>query len=269
MTPERFEKLVNTLDRRQPDLTLLTEQIHKPRNIAALVRTSDAVGIHELHMVWPWDKHRPYSGTAMGSDRWVDIVRHESMSDGISTLRSRGYKIYAAHLSSSSIDYREVDFTRPCALLMGNEKRGVSEDTLAQVDEHSTIPMEGMVESFNVSVAAAIILSEAHRQRQEAGLYKKRRLEASVYRDTFFRWAHPKVAQYCHDKALDYPEVSQEDGEIIDPSGWYASVRLQREPASQDQEKGSASDNTHSGNLKVDGSQLDKSESQTSSKKLV
>ena len=113
MTPQRFQKLVRTLDKRQPDLTLLTEQIHKPRNIAALVRTSDAVGIHELNMVWPWGKHTPYSGTAMGRDRWVDIVRHQTMASGIETLKSRGYKIYAAHLSSDSVDYRNVDFTQP------------------------------------------------------------------------------------------------------------------------------------------------------------
>jgi len=226
MTPARYQKLVNTLNKRQPDLTLLTEQIHKPRNIAALVRTSDAVGIHELHMVWPWGEHTPYSGTAMGSDRWVDIVRHETMASGIGTLKSRGYKIYAAHLSPDSIDYRDVDFTQPCALLLGNEKKGVSDESLASVDAHITIPMEGMVESFNVSVAAAIILSEAHRQRQAAGLYDQVRLDSSVYRDTFFRWAHPKVAQFCHDNGLDYPAV-RDDGEIMDPSAWYAAVRHQ------------------------------------------
>ena len=225
MTPERFQKLTSTLDRRQPDLTLLTEQIHKPRNIAALVRTSDAVGIHELHMVWPWDKHRDYSGTAMGSDRWVNIVRHDNLSSGIDVLKGRGYKVYAAHLSESSVDYRDVDFTCPCAILMGNEKKGVSEDALCSVDQEITIPMEGMVESFNVSVAAAIILAEAHRQRQLAGLYDTKRLDPIIYRDTFFRWAHPKIAQYCDERGLPYPPVSSEDGEILDASAWYANVR--------------------------------------------
>lgn len=227
MTPERYKKLKRTLDRRQPDLTLITEQIHKPRNIAALVRTSDAVGIQTLHMVWPWDDHRPYSGTAMGSDRWVDVVRHDSMASGIQALQSNGMRVYAAHLSDQSQDYREIDYTQPCAVLMGNEKKGVGKEALALVDGEITIPMEGMVESFNVSVAAAIILSEAHRQRQVAGMYDQQRLDQKVYEQTFFRWAHPEIAKYCHQHNLPYPPVREEDGEIEDPSGWYQQVRTE------------------------------------------
>lgn len=225
MTPERYQKLKKTLDLRQPDLTVLTEQLHKPRNIAALVRTCDAVGIHELNMVWPWDKHRHYSGTAMGSDRWVDIVRHESMPKAIDRLHQKSYKVYAAHLSDQAVDYRTVDYTIPCAVLLGNEKHGVSQETAERVDEHIVIPMLGMVESYNVSVAAAIILSEAQFQRTNAGLYEHSRLDPQVYQDTFFRWAHPQVAKFCHQKNLKYPPISDIDGEIINPSEWYASVR--------------------------------------------
>ena len=225
MTPERYQKLKQTLDRRQPDLTVLAEQIHKPRNIAALVRTGDAVGMHELHMVWPWDKHRPYSGTAMGSDRWVNIRRHESLRDGIADLQNKSYKVYAAHLSEQAVDFREVDYTLPCAILVGNEKQGVSEEAAQLVDQHIVIPMMGMVESFNVSVAAAIILNEAQRQRQSAGMYDAPRLGEYEYQQTFFRWAHPHIAKYCHEHDLDYPPVSSDDGEIINPSQWYAQVR--------------------------------------------
>jgi len=225
MTPERYQKLKRTLDLRQPDLTLLTEQLHKPRNIAALLRTSDAVGIHELNMVWPWDKHRNYSGTAMGSDRWVDIVRHFSMSEAIDKLHAGKYRIYAAHLSEQACDYRDVDYTVPCAILLGNEKNGVSALSAEKVDQHIIIPMMGMVESYNVSVAAAIILAEAQRQRMQAGLYAQARLDQNTYQQTFFRWAHPKIAKYCHQHNLPYPPVSEEDGEIINPSAWYASVR--------------------------------------------
>jgi tRNA (guanosine-2'-O-)-methyltransferase len=225
MTPERFSKLRQTLDRRQPDLTILAEQIHKPRNIAALVRTGDAVGMHELHMVWPWDKHRPYSGTSMGSDRWVNIQRHESLEEGITHLQGKSYKVYAAHLSDDAVDYRDVDYTIPCAILVGNEKQGVSDAAAKLADEHVVIPMMGMVESFNVSVAAAIILSEAQSQRQKAEMYSAQRLTDDEYWSTFFRWAHPKIAKYCHEKSLDYPPISPDDGEIINPSEWYAQVR--------------------------------------------
>jgi tRNA (guanosine-2'-O-)-methyltransferase len=215
MTPERYQKLRRTLDLRQPDLTLLTDQIHKPRNIAALVRTSDAVGIHELNMVWNKDQHRPYSGTAMGSDRWVNIVRHESMNGAIDTLHSKGYQVYAAHLSTEAVDYRSVDYTKPCAILMGNEKKGVSELAASKVDRHIVIPMMGMVESFNVSVAAAIILAEAQRQRQIAGSYSRVCLKKDDYQSTLFRWAHPEVAKYCNNKNIPYPAVRESDGEIL------------------------------------------------------
>jgi len=225
MTPERYQKLRQTLDRRQPDLTVLAEQIHKPRNIAALVRTGDAVGVHSLHMVWPWDAHRPYSGTAMGSDRWVNIVRHESMRDGITTLQDSGHKVYAAHLSDSAVDFRQVDYTVPCAILVGNEKKGVSDEAAALVDEHIIIPMMGMVESYNVSVAAAIILSEAQRQRDVKGMYDAPRLSNEEYWQTFFRWAHPTIAEYCHQNDLDYPSIDVKDGEVVNPSEWYAQVR--------------------------------------------
>jgi len=82
-----------------------------------------------------------------------------------------------------------------------------------------------MVESYNVSVVAAIILAEAQRQRQLAGCYDQVRLDNCVYQDTFFRWAHPQVAKYCHQNKLPYPPVREEDGEIIEASKWYASVR--------------------------------------------
>ena len=225
MTPERFKKLHKTLALRQPDLTLLTEQIHKPRNIAALVRTSDAVGIHQLNMVWQEAMHRPYSGTAMGSDRWVNVIRHASMTDAIDALHQEKYQVYAAHFSNEAVDYRSVDYTQPCAILMGNEKKGVSKAAAQKVDKHITIPMMGMVESFNVSVAAAIILAEAQRQREQAGCYDQVRLSEEEYASTFFRWAHPEIAKYCHEKQLPYPNVRESDGEIIDPAAWYKAIR--------------------------------------------
>jgi len=118
-----------------------------------------------------------------------------------------------------------VDYTQPCAILLGNEKRGVSQLAAGQSDAHIMIPMMGMVESFNVSVAAAIILAEAQKQRSVAGCYDRVRLDSDTYSATFFRWAHPKIARYCDAKGLDYPAVRESDGEVVDPSGWYARIR--------------------------------------------
>lgn len=164
----------------------------------------------------------------MGSDRWVNIQRHESLRDGIAHLQNKSHKVYAAHLSEQAVDFREVDYTVPCAILVGNEKQGVSEEAAQLVDEHIIIPMMGMVESFNVSVAAAIILNEAQRQRQLAGMYDRSRLDVKEYEQTFFRWAHPNIAKYCLEHDLDYPPVSPDDGEIINPSQWYAQVRADK-----------------------------------------
>ena len=86
MTPEREQRLLAILRRRQPDLTLITDKVHKPRNIAALVRNCDAVGIPRMHVVKPDHEYRRYRGTSRGSDRWVDSVLHESLDDAIGAL---------------------------------------------------------------------------------------------------------------------------------------------------------------------------------------
>jgi len=224
MTPERHARIRFTLQRRQPDLRIITDQVHKPQNVAALVRTCDAVGVANVHMVWPHDYYKPYSGTARGSDRWVEVHRHESMADAIEQVRGLGHVIYAAHLSGRARHFREIDYTRPCALIMGNEKDGVGEEAAALADDHLVIPMMGMVESFNVSVAAAIILSEAQRQRESAGLYARRRLSDEQYARFLVRWGHPQIARFCEERGLAYPPVDLESGELIDPVGWRKSI---------------------------------------------
>ncbi len=224
MTPERHARIRFTLERRQPDLRIITDQVHKPQNVAALVRTCDAVGVANVHMVWPHDYYKPYSGTARGSDRWVDVHRHETMAEAIERVRGLGHAVYAAHLSDRARHFREIDYTRPCALIMGNEKDGVGEEAAAMADDHLVIPMMGMVESFNVSVAAAIILSEAQRQRELAGLYRRRRLSDEQYALFLVRWGHPQVARFCDERGLAYPPVDLDTGELVDPVAWRKSI---------------------------------------------
>lgn len=224
MTPERHARIRYTLERRQPDLRIITDQVHKPQNIAALVRTCDAVGVAHVHMVWPHSLYKSYSGTASGSDRWVDVHRHPTMTEAIESVRAQGQRVYAAHLSSRARHFREVDYCRPCALIMGNEKDGVGDEAAELADEHIIIPMMGMVESFNVSVAAAIILTEAQRQREAAGFYARRRLSDEDYARFLIRWGHPQIARFCRERELDYPPVDIETGELIDPVGWRKSI---------------------------------------------
>ncbi|BFM07007.1 tRNA (guanosine(18)-2'-O)-methyltransferase TrmH [Halioxenophilus aromaticivorans] len=225
MTPERYQRLLQTLRLRQPDLTVITDEVHKGRNLSAIVRTCDAVGIDTVHTVVPQGGYRGFRGTASGSHKWVEVETYADIHQPVEQLRQRGFQIVATAISPKCKNYLDIDYTKSTALMLGSEKRGVSEQGLSVADEHISVPMIGMVESLNVSVAAAIILQEAFRQRQEAGLYGTNRLSAEIQTLRFFRWAHPKVAEYCDQKGLPYPAIRESDGEIIDPSSWYKSVK--------------------------------------------
>jgi tRNA (guanosine-2'-O-)-methyltransferase len=224
MTPERFARLRAVLDRRQPDLTVITDYVHKGRNLSAIVRTADAVGISDVHCVIGDKEYRSFGGTALGSHRWVKVHRYHEIDEPLKQLRAHGFQIVAAHLSAQAVDFREIDYRLPIALLMGAEKEGLSDTATVLADQHITIPMVGMVESFNVSVAAGIILTEAQRQRQLAGYYDHRRIDQQSYQRLFFEWAHPTVWDFCHSNDLAYPPL-RADGEIENPSEWYAQMR--------------------------------------------
>ncbi|MDX1459000.1 MAG: tRNA (guanosine(18)-2'-O)-methyltransferase TrmH, partial [Marinobacter sp.] len=184
MTPERLARIKQILDSRQPDLTVLTDQVHKPRNLSAIIRSCDAFGLADMHAVWPKEGYRAFRKTAGGSFNWVTTHTHPTMADAVTTLRDRGHKLYAAQLSDRAVDYREVDYTVPCAVIMGNEVDGVSADAAELADEHIVIPMMGMVESLNVSAACAIILSEAQRQRKAVLQRLAQKCEFTVLTET-------------------------------------------------------------------------------------
>ncbi len=217
MSRSRFEKFKQVLRQRQTDMTVLTDQVHKAQNISAILRSADAVGIPEIHMVKPERGHLVYHNTAGGSGRFTGRVIHSSIQEGINFLRDKGFALYAAHWSERAVPYREADYTRPFALVMGAEKTGLSDYASEQADVHLSIPMIGMVESYNVSVAAGIILQEAMHQRLQAGLYERLAPEDDVYKATLFRWAQPDMARYCDKHGLAYPELD-EDGDLIPPT---------------------------------------------------
>lgn len=234
MTPERHRKLRAVLDRRQPDLWLITDNVHKGRNLSALLRNADAAGVATVHCVLDDKDYRAFRGTAMGSQQWVEVRRHPSVSEAIGAVQGQGAQVLAAHLSDAAVDYRQIDYTRPTAILLGAEKRGVSSEALARVDGHITIPMMGMVQSYNVSVASGILLAEAQHQRQQAGLYDRRRLDARAYAQRFFEWAHPQLTQFCRQRGLAYPPLG-EDGELLDAPAWNAAVRAGQAPLAEEQ----------------------------------
>lgn len=224
MTPQRYRRICEILDRRQPDLTVIMDGVHKPHNIAAIIRTCDAVGILDVYSVLPTTRARSAAGTAMGSQRWVQAHRYDDGVTAIRALQQQGVQVLAAHLSDQAVPYREIDYTRPTALLLGTEKFGVNQDSAAAVDQHVVIPMMGMVESFNVSVAAAIILAEACEQRRKAGMYDQPRVDAARYKSLVFQWGHEKIAALCDAQGVPYPELD-EDGQVIDGASLMAQLR--------------------------------------------
>lgn len=224
MTPERLERLRRVLDCRQPDLTVVTDFVHKQRNLSAIVRVCDAAGITRVHPVLGDEEYKAFRGTAMGSHNWVEVCRHSSVEDALAPLAQAGYQLVGADPAPAAIDYRDVDYTRPTAIVLGAERRGLGPGARARLDTPVAIPMVGMVGSLNVSVAAGVILAEAQRQRQAAGLYDTRRLDDTTWQRLFFEWAHPQVAAFCRERQLRYPALDAE-GEIEQPANWYARVR--------------------------------------------
>ncbi len=216
MSAERFAKIRTVLSRRQPDLTVLLENVHKPHNFAAVLRTADAVGLFEAHAVVPDRTLRTSLVSASGSDKWVNVHLHGSIEAALESLPDPRPEILAAHPGPEAIDYRDVDLTRPSLVLFGQEKDGLSPAALESSDRRIQIPMAGFVASLNVSVAAALILFEAKRQREDAGLFDRSRLDPEILDRTLFEWAYPKLAELCRRRGVPYPRLA-EDGQILDP----------------------------------------------------
>ncbi|RMG54198.1 MAG: tRNA (guanosine(18)-2'-O)-methyltransferase TrmH [Gammaproteobacteria bacterium] len=216
MSPERLARMKAVLARRQPDLTVVMDNVHKPHNLAAIVRTADAVGIPLVHGVSPHAEFRLRQKSASGSGKWVGVETHEDIAGCFERLRGQGMRIYCAHLSETAVDFRQIDFTRPTAVVVGAELEGVGEEAAALADGHVIIPMLGMVESLNVSVATAILLYEAQRQREAAGLYEQPRLDPETMERILFEWSYPDIADYCRRKGLPYPALD-ENGMIAEP----------------------------------------------------
>ncbi len=212
MNPERFQKLARALCRRQPDLTVLMECVHKSHNLSAILRNCDAVGVLEAHAIPPEDGLKIHFHTSAGTAKWVRLVRHRTIQAAVQELKGRGFRVLAAHPGSDSVDFREVDFTAPTALMMGAELMGLSDEALALADLRISIPMMGMAQSFNVSVATALLLFEAFRQREAAHMYDESRMDPEELRRTLFEWAYPRIARHCRDRGMRYPSLGKDGG---------------------------------------------------------
>ena len=128
-------------------------------------------------------------------------------------MKESGFRVVAAHPGADAVDFRKVDFTVPTALMMGAELLGLSERALELADLRVSIPMVGMAQSFNVSVAAALLLFEAFRQREAAGMYEASRLDPKEFDRILFEWAYPRIARSFQAKGSPYPTIAP-DGDI-------------------------------------------------------
>jgi tRNA (guanosine-2'-O-)-methyltransferase len=213
MTPKRFAKLRRALLRRQPDLTVLADNVNKAHNVSAILRTADAVGILRIHAVSASGLMRRYHMISGGVKDWVGVTVHDSSEAALAALRADGWRLVAAHSGPTARDYRAIDYTRKVAVILGAELVGPSRASLEQADVHAAIPMHGLGASLNVSVAAAVILFEAQRQRLAAGFYDEPRLDAAELQRTLFEWCYPRIARRCRELGRPYPALAA-DGSI-------------------------------------------------------
>ncbi|HVU57629.1 MAG TPA: RNA methyltransferase [Puia sp.] len=191
MTPEREERIIQVLDKRQDSITVVLENVFDPHNISAVMRTCDAVGVQEIYVLnTRIPRHKKWGAKSSSSAaNWLTIHQFTDAAACFAQLRSRYDKIYTTHLDSEAIGLYELDLTRRVALVFGNEHSGVSEEIRALSDGNFIIPQVGIIKSLNISVACAVSLYEAFRQKSDAGHYTRRSLPEMQYKQLAKEWS--------------------------------------------------------------------------------
>ena len=192
MTPERQEKLKGVLNKRQNDITIVLENVFDPHNISAVMRTCDAVGVQEVYVLnTKIPRHKKWGPKSSSSAaKWLTVYQFENAEECFSELRKKYSKILTTHLSSDALNLYEIDLTQPVALVFGNEHSGVSEEIRNLADGNFIIPQAGIIRSLNISVACAVTLYEAYRQKTLAGHYDKAKLNGDVLKELMDKWGY-------------------------------------------------------------------------------
>ena len=190
MTPERSNKLISVLKKRQPDLTVVLENVFDPHNISAVMRTCDAVGVQEVYILnTKIPRHKKWGARSSSSAaKWLTVHQFEDAAACFNALRNSYKKILTTHLSVDAKPLYALDLTQPTALVFGNEHSGVSEEMLAYADGNFIIPQAGIIQSLNISVACAVTLYEAFRQKQNAGHYERDNLDHPMKKGLLENW---------------------------------------------------------------------------------
>lgn len=189
-TTQRINKLKSVLQKRQTSLTVVLENIADPHNVSACLRSCDAVGILEVCLVYYGGQSFPALGEASSASakKWIELKRFNSVEECYKTLRNENKKIYSTHLSRESTSIYDLDLTQNIALVFGNEHAGVSDEAVEKADGNFLIPQIGIIQSLNISVACAVSIFEAMRQRQVKGMLGKSELSAEMINTKLKEW---------------------------------------------------------------------------------
>jgi tRNA (guanosine-2'-O-)-methyltransferase len=190
MTPERKQKLLQVLQKRQANLTIVLENVFDPHNVSAVMRTCDSVGIQDIYILN--NKIPPHKKWGFRSSssayKWLTVHQFTDAVECMQALRKNYDTILTTHLAHDSISVYDVDFTGSVALVFGNEHNGVSDEIRAMADGNFIIPQVGIIRSLNISVACAVSIYEAYRQKTVAGHYNQPSLPGEVIDHLFDQW---------------------------------------------------------------------------------
>lgn len=191
MTPERTEKLQRVLRHRQPDLTIVLENVFDPHNISAVMRTCDSVGIQDVYVLnTKIPRHKKWGEKSSSSAaKWLSVHQYDDTQACFDALRAQGYKVFTTWLGEGSVNLFQMDFKQPVAIVFGNEHSGVSDEIRALADGNMMIPQVGIIQSLNISVACAVTIYEAFRQKEEASHYEQPRLPQPRYDELWQEWS--------------------------------------------------------------------------------
>lgn len=190
MTIERQQRIEVVLSKRQNDLTVVLENVFDPHNISAVMRSCDAVGVQEIYVLnTKIPRHKKWGARSSSSAaKWLTVHQFDDAAECFGALRKKYSTILTTHLATDAASLYELDLTSPVALVFGNEHAGVSEEIITMADGNFIIPQMGMIRSLNISVACAVSLYEAFRQKSSAGHYEQQKLKAEEYSTLFRQW---------------------------------------------------------------------------------
>lgn len=188
-TEERLKKIIETAQSRQFNLHVVLENIHDPHNVSAIFRTCDAVGVPKVSFLYTVEKFPKVSRVSSASaSKWIEIEKYNRTAECINKLKDEGFAIYASMLDKNAVNLYDLDLTEKVAIVVGNEHRGISEEMQKLCDKTFYIPMRGMIQSLNVSVASAVTLYEAQRQRELKGMYNQSSLSKEELEKLIDKW---------------------------------------------------------------------------------